>query len=499
MELILKNLPILVVITPLMMSLVVAVFSNYKISWILSCITTFITFCFSIGLFFELKNTNLISYHLGNWIPPLGIEYVIDSVSIIPVLVISFFSFIATIFSIKFFKNEIDLTLIPKTYCLWLLAIAGLIGLVTTADVFNLFVFLEISSLSSVALVAMGNKVDKKALPAAYNYLIIGAIGATLYVIGVGLLYSITGTLNMGDLSLKLPELGINKVVIAAFGFMIAGIMVKAAIFPLHIWLPSAYAFAPSPVSVLLAATATKASIYIIARISYTIFGGTFELYAIDDLKFFLILLSIFAMFAGTFMAIYEKDIKRLLAHSSVAQIGYILLGISLATSTGIASGFIHLVNHALIKGGLFMSVVAMGFYIQKRVTIHSFSGLGKQMPITFFSFIICGLSLAGLPLTAGFISKLYLVKAAYASEGIWLCFLILLSSVLSLIYLWKMIEALWFNQSVSKDKKIKEIPQIYIPLLFIAFLNIYFGIDATIITESSFNAAESLLEGINK
>ncbi len=499
MDIILKNLPILVVITPLMMSLVVALSSNYITSWIISCLTTFVTFCFSLGLFFELQNVNLISYHLGNWIPPFGIEYVIDKVSIIPILIISSISFIATIFSIKFMMNEISLNLIPKTYCLWLLAIAGLMGLVTTADVFNLFVFLEISSLSSVALVAMGNKMDKKALTAAYNYLIIGAIGATFYVIGVGLLYSITGTLNMSDLADKLPMLGINKVVIAGFGFMIAGIMIKAAIFPLHIWLPSAYAFAPSSVSVLLAATATKASIYIIARISYTIFGGTFELYAIDDLRFFIILLSILAMFAGTIMAIYEKDIKRLLAHSSVAQIGYILLGISLATSSGVASGFIHLVNHALIKGGLFMSVVAMGYYLQKRVTIYSLSGIGKKMPITFFSFIICGLSLAGLPLTAGFISKLYLVKAAYDSEGVWLCFLILLSSALSLIYLWKMIEALWFNPDDNKDKKVKEIPEIYIPLVLIAFLNIYFGIDATIVTESSFSAAESLLKGINQ
>ena len=499
MDIIIKNLPILIVITPLMMSLLVAILPNYKISWLICCITTLLTFCFSIGLFIELQHVNLISYHLGSWMPPFGIEYVIDKVSIIPVLIISSIGFLASIFSIKFMENEISLNLIPKTYCLWLLAIAGLMGLVTTADVFNLFVFLEISSLSSVALVAMGNKLNKKALTAAYNYLIIGAIGATFYVIGVGLLYSITGTLNMGDLAEKLPKLGFNKVVIAGFGFMITGIMVKAAIFPLHIWLPGAYAFAPSSVSVLLAATATKASIYIIARISYTIFGGTFDLYAIDDLRFFIILLSILAMFAGTIMAIYEKDIKRLLAHSSVAQIGYILLGISLATSTGIASGFIHLVNHALIKGGLFMSVVAMGFYIQKRVTIFSLSGIGKQMPITFFSFIVCGLSLAGLPLTAGFISKLYLVKAAYASEGIWLCFLILLSSALSLIYLWKMIEALWFNQENKNDKKVKEIPEIYIPLVFIAFLNIYFGIDASIITESSFNAAERLLEGINQ
>ena len=163
------------------------------------------------------------------------------------------------------------------------------------------------------------------------------------------LLQGVGDVLQSGRNLLQIP-------VIVAFTFMILGIMVKAAIFPLHIWLPNAYAYAPSPVSILLAATATKVAIYILVRITFTIFGPSYDLYSFEVLRYILLFLSIVAMFAGTVMAIFEKDVKKLLAHSSVAQIGYIILGISLATEIGIASGFIHLINHALIKAGLFMS-----------------------------------------------------------------------------------------------------------------------------------------------
>ena len=376
-------------------------------------------------------------------------------------------------------------------------AISGLIGLVTTGDAFNLFVFLEISSLASVALVAMGAKQDRQALIAAYNYLIIGAVGATFYVIGVGLLYAITGTLNLADITSKLALMEDNRALIAGFGFMVVGIMIKAAVFPLHIWLPRAYAYAPSAVSILLAATATKASLYILARILFSVFLPSENIVSFT-LTYIILPLSIFAMFAGTIMAIYEKDIKRLLAHSSIAQIGYITLAFSIGTKSSVAAGFIHMSNHALIKGGLFMAITSISYYIQKRVTIENLSGLGKAMPITFCCFIICSLSLAGLPLTAGFVSKLYLIKSAISSEGLWLSFMILFSSALSLIYLWKMIEALWLSPLNRQDIKIKEKPVIYTSLLLITFLNIYFGLDASLIVNSSFNASNLLL-GINK
>ena len=495
-DIIIKNLPILVVLTPLMMSLIVVLISNNFLSWLLTLFTTLITFIFSLLLYQEVYLHTAISYALGNWVPPLGIEYLIDKVSIIPIIIIALISFLATFFASKIMPAEINNSSISKVYSLWLLAIAGLIGLVTTGDAFNLFVFLEISSLASVALVAMGGQKDKQALVAAYNYLILGAIGATFYVIGVGLLYGITGTLNLADLSNRIAEISDNKALIAGFGFMVIGIMLKAAVFPLHIWLPRAYAYAPSAVSVLLAATATKASLYILARILFSVFDISDNLITYT-LQYIILPLSILAMFAGTIMAIYEKDIKRLLAHSSIAQIGYITLAFAIGTKASVAAGFIHLFNHALIKGALFMAITSMGFYINKRITINNLSGLGRAMPITFVCFVICSLSLAGIPLTAGFISKLYIIKASISADEIWIAFLILASSALSVVYLWKMIEALWFHES-PKGPKIKEKPEIYIALLMITFLNIYFGLDASMVVNSSFEAANQLL-GVQK
>ena len=495
-DIIIKNLPILVVLTPLMMSLIVVLISNNFLSWLLTLFTTLITLIFSLLLYQEVYLHTAISYALGNWVPPLGIEYLIDKVSIIPIIIIALISFLATFFASKIMPAEINNSSISKVYSLWLLAIAGLIGLVTTGDAFNLFVFLEISSLASVALVAMGGQKDKQALVAAYNYLILGAIGATFYVIGVGLLYGITGTLNLADLSNRIAEISDNKALIAGFGFMVIGIMLKAAVFPLHIWLPRAYAYAPSAVSVLLAATATKASLYILARILFSVFDISDNLVTYT-LQYIILPLSLLAMFAGTIMAIYEKDIKRLLAHSSIAQIGYITLAFAIGTKASVAAGFIHLFNHALIKGALFMAITSMGFYINKRITINNLSGLGRAMPITFVCFVICSLSLAGIPLTAGFISKLYIIKASISADGIWIAFLILASSALSVVYLWKMIEALWFHES-PKEPNIKEKPEIYIALLMITFLNIYFGLDASIVVNSSFEAANQLL-GVQK
>ena len=490
-DILIKNLPIIVVLCPLMTSLLVVLVPNMFFSWGLTTLSTFLTFLFSILLYQEIQIHSNISYALGKWMPPIGIEYIIDKVAIIPVIIISGISFIATIFAYKIMPEEIEKKSISKVYSLWLLAIAGLLGLVTTGDAFNLFVFLEISSLASVALVAMGAQKDKQALVAAYNYLIIGAVGATLYVIGVGLLYGISGTLNLADLTSRISDLNNNKALIAGFVFMIIGIMVKAAVFPLHIWLPRAYAYAPSAVSVLLAATATKASLYILARILFAVFENSENLIN-NTLVFVILPLSIIAMFAGTIMAIYEKDIKRLLAHSSVAQIGYITLAFGIGTKASIAAGFIHMFNHALIKGGLFIAITSISFYIKKRVTINNLSGLGRAMPITFFCFVLCSLSLAGLPLTAGFISKLYLIKASISADGIWIAMLILISSALSVVYLWKMIEIMWVRE--GRKIVINENPKIYLSLIIITFLNIYFGLDATLVVNGSFEAAEKLI-----
>ena len=219
-----------------------------------------------------------------------------------------------------------------------------------TGDAFNLFVFLEISSLSSYVLISLGK--DRRALTAAYQYLIMGSIGATFFVIGVGLLYMMTGTLNMADLAARLPKVLHTRTVLAAFGFLTVGIGLKLAMFPLHLWLPNAYTYAPSVVTVFLAATATKVAVYVFVRFFFTIFGMPF---VFDTLPVGTILLTLglAGVLGASTVAIFQTNVKRLLAYSSVAQIGYMLLGIGMASVTGLTAGILHLFNHAIMKGGL--------------------------------------------------------------------------------------------------------------------------------------------------
>ena len=293
----------------------------------------------------------------------------------------------------------------------------------------------------------------------------------------------------------RISDIGGGAALYAGFGFIIAGIMVKAAIFPVHIWLPAAYGYAPSAVSSLLAAIATKAALYVLARMLFTLFEGVPAITEIA-LNYVIIPLSLAGIFVGTIMAIYEKDIKILLAQSSVAQIGYISLGFGLASAAGVSSSFIHIANHALIKGGLFMAVGSFVAALGSRANMNSFVGIGRRMPITASAFMLCGLSLAGLPLTAGFISKLYLIRAILSADAYLIAALVLLSSALSLIYLWKIVEVMWMQPAPAKSPQLVENPAIYLPLWIVALGNIWFGVDASWLVSASRAAAAALIGG---
>ena len=266
-----NSLPALQVVVPLLLAPIAVLVTIPFLSWLIALVGSLFCLYSSITLYFLVSDIGKINYYMGGWLPPYGIEYIIDDASAFMIVLISLMGVFATIYAFESLKKEINKKSQSRVYGMWLLALGGLLGLVTTGDAFNLFVFLEISSLSSVTLVALGSKNDKRALTAAFNYLLIGAVGATFYVIGVGLLYSVTGTLNIADLTIKLSELTDNNSVKAGISFIVIGLMVKAAIFPLHIWLPSAYTFAPSAVAVLLTATATKAALYVLARILFTL------------------------------------------------------------------------------------------------------------------------------------------------------------------------------------------------------------------------------------
>ena len=257
---------------PLLASAVVSVLPSARIAWGVAFVTTLCCLYMAFELTEIVSASLTLSYAFGGWEPPWGIAFVVDGANVHLVLLVAFISVIATVYALTTLKHEIAVEDLPKAYAVWLLTIASLFGLSMTGDAFNLFVFLEISALSSITLIALGAGQDRRALLAAYNYLIIGAIGATFYVIGVGYLYAATGTLNLLDIIERLNEIGTNQAAVTGLSFMLAGIMVKAGVFPVHIWLPAAYSFAPSAVSSLLSAIATKVAIYYLARLLFGIF-----------------------------------------------------------------------------------------------------------------------------------------------------------------------------------------------------------------------------------
>ena len=293
------QLPILQIIIPLIAAPICLLLRHAFVAWLLSTVVTAVTFVISVLLLLQVLDQGTISYAIGNWEPPFGIEYVVDHLSAFILVIVAGIGALVMPFARQSVEQEVPKERIYLFYVMYLLCLTGLLGIAITGDAFNLFVFLEISSLSSYVLISLGR--DKRALTGAFNYLIMGTIGATFYVIGVGLLYMMTGTLNMADLAERLPPLLDLKVVEAALAFLLVGISLKLALFPLHFWLPNAYAFAPTTVTIFLAATATKVSVYVMIRILYTVFGGNelFQTFAIDEALVGLGMLSICLLYTS--------------------------------------------------------------------------------------------------------------------------------------------------------------------------------------------------------
>ena len=403
------------VLAPLIAAPVCALLPGRAAPWLLaflSALTSLLISAIALPLLWQGE----VSYPFGNWPPPIGIEYRIDAANGLVALLVS-----AVATFVLPWARTINNFEIPERqgifYALFLLAFAGLMGITLTGDAFNVFVFLEISSLSTYALVAHGW--DRRALVASFRYLIMGTVGATFLLIGIGFLYMMTGTLNMADLAERLPEVRDTTAVRAALAFIIVGLGLKLALFPLHLWLPNAYAYAPNFITTFLAATATKVALYVMLRFVFTVFGHDYSFFALP-LTGVLLALAIAGMFAGSWVALFERNLKRMLAYSSVAQVGYMVLGIALATSAGLTAGILHLFNHALMKGALFMALGTL-FWRVGSVRIDHLAGIGREMPWTMTAFALAGLSLIGVPLTAGFISKWYLIIAVMDAGQPWL------------------------------------------------------------------------------
>jgi len=484
------HLPVLVVVAPLLAAALIVLLNNRKSAWVITLLTSLFCFYSSLNLLQMVQEVGVISYKLGGWDAPLGIELRIDALSALMLLILTGSSSLVSFYALKSVEKEIAQGKQVLFYSAFLLVIAGLIGISITGDAFNVFVFLEISSLSTYAIVSMGK--DRRALYASYQYLIMGTIGATFILIGIGFMYVMTGTLNMNDLALRLPEVAHTNAVRAAFAFITIGLGIKAAMLPLHQWLPNAYTYSPSVVSTFLAATATKVAVYVMIRFQLTIFGIEFSLLEMPFDKI-LMFLGTLGILGGSIYAIFQKNVKRMLAYSSIAQIGYILLAIGLASHDGFTAALLHMFNHALIKATLFMALGII-FFRFATTELSSMSGIAKTMPLTMAAFTIAGLSLIGVPGTAGFVSKWYLVTALL-DASLWpLALLILVASVLTLIYVGRVIEVAYFREAPEGVKQQKIPKTMLIALWIFALSNIYFGLNTDISVGISTLAVDQLV-----
>jgi multicomponent Na+:H+ antiporter subunit D len=392
----------------------------------------------SIGGLITVLQSGPIHYYLGGWAPPLGIEYVLDNLSAFMAVIILSIAFLSMIYSRQSFLKEVPEKIVPL-YALLLLLLAGLAGIVVTGDLFNIYVFLEICSLAAYAVMGIGND---KAPVAVFRYIIMGTIGACFYLLGVGFLYFATGSLNMADVAQLLPGLVDSRLVVAAAVFIVIGMALKMALFPFHIWLPDVYTYAPSGVITFVAPLMTKVGAYVVIRMLVSVFMpdylvGTFPILTVVSW------MAAIGIIAGSVMAIAQKDLRRMLAYSSVAQISYVALGIGLANPLGLIGAMLHILNHAVMKGCLFQ--VAGGIrYSTGLWQIPRFAGLGRRMPWTMAAFTVAAVSMVGFPPAVGFFSKWYLVLGSVDAGNWFFVAVILISSLLNAVYFFRVLEKVY-------------------------------------------------------
>ncbi|MBW1777412.1 MAG: monovalent cation/H+ antiporter subunit D family protein [Deltaproteobacteria bacterium] len=397
---------ILVVLIPLLTAFAVPIIGFWRknLCFYAACTALAAAFWCALHLLIFVHQRGPVDYFLGGWDPPWGIALRIDSLNALMGVLVTFLFSLTGIASKKSVPLELPLKEAPF-YALFLLLFTGLLGMILTGDMFNLYVFLEVSSLTAYALIAMG---EPGAMVASFRYLLMGTVGASWYLLGVGYLYIVTGTLNMADLSGLLREMEGSHAVLSGFAFILFGIAIKMALFPLHLWLPDAYAKAPSIVSTTIAPIMTKVMAYVLIRIGFTVFHPEYVVQAAKA-SGLLVWFGILAILFGGISALSQTDFKRMLAFIIVAEVGYIVGGIGIANPTALKGAIFHIVNDAVMMASLFL----VGMMVTHRTGGHGinhFFGIFRKMPLTAIVFTIGALAVIGVPPTCGFFSKWYLL-----------------------------------------------------------------------------------------
>jgi multicomponent Na+:H+ antiporter subunit D len=412
-------------------------------------------------------------YYTGGWVPvngiTIGITMVMDGFTILMLLIINSVGFMATLYSVNYMKNYTDK---GKYYTLFMLLMAGLNGVVLSGDLFNLFVFLEITAIASYALVAFG--VEAEELEASFKYQVLGGMASGIILLGIAFFYFATGTLNLAEASQIISAKGVDISILFISILFLVGFSLKAALMPFHAWLPDAHPSAPAPISAMLSGVVIKVlGVYALIRLYFNVFG---VVTIPAGLTVFLILGTL-SMVVGSFLALGQKDFKRLLAYSSISQIGYVLFAFGLGTPLGILGGLFHLINHAALKSLLFLNSGAVVYNTETR-DMEQLGGLSQKMPVTGTTSLIGSLSMSGMPPFGGFWSKLIIVFAAVQSGQIILAGVAVFTSIVTLAYYLKSQKMVFFGQLLDKYRKVKEVPFLMcISMIVLTLVSIGLGV----------------------
>ncbi|MFH1875373.1 MAG: proton-conducting transporter membrane subunit [Candidatus Omnitrophota bacterium] len=439
------------VIIPLLCAFLVSLLGRYlKRTFVhsLSVISCFLLMLLSFYSLYILRSNPTLVYKIGGWLPPFGICMVLDGLSCFMLITVNLVAFFVCIYSLSYMEKYTDK---PKFYTLFFLMLTGMNGLIVTGDLFNLFVFLEIASIASYALVAFGTEAEE--LEAAFKYTIMGSVASSFIFIAIAFLYGFTSTLNMADMAQILSAKPNTFLIPFVSVLFLMGFGLKAALVPFHAWLPDAHPSAPASISAMLSGVLIKAlGVYALVRIFFNIIGVT------NGFLSTLMFLGALSMLVGVILALSQWDLKRLLAYHSISQIGYVVLGIGLGTPLGILGGLFHLFNHSIFKSLLFLNAGAIDYATGTR-ELKEMSGLKEKMPITSNTNLIASMSIAGIPPFNGFWSKLIIILACVETGHIGYAIAAVLGSILTLASFMKVQKFAFLGTLREKYKNITEVP----------------------------------------
>lgn len=439
--------PVFIVLLPLSASLLCLALSRFRRelgAWLVQFALLGAFLC-SLSILQQvlMSGGERIHYWMGNWKPPIGIEFVVDPLNALVLCMITFIALVVSFYSKPFLENE-DWLHYGGYYTLYGLLTVGLCGMTITGDVFNMYVYLEIMSLAGYGLIAFGGK---KSMLAAFRYLLVGTIAASLYLIGIGYLYAMTGSLNMIDIGQRI----LPFVHTPLFAFVIACFLIsfgiKMALFPLHGWQPDAYTFSHPGVAGLISGCMSKVPAYAMLRYFFYVFG--IHNTVMEALTNVLGIMGICGILIGSVMALAQYDFRRMLAYSSVAQLGYIAIGMAMGNVYGFIGAVLHLINHAFMKCCLFLIVGGITYRFGE-VNLYRLGGLNKEMPISSIAVVLAVLSMVGIPPTCGFFSKWYLMLGAYEGQQNIYIIVLVVSSLLNAIYYFRIIEQMFIQREAS-------------------------------------------------